>query len=308
MAAGGNNIVYPTAAATGSFWLTTWRTDGGGRMLSYDGGGPGTMVGNIPLMNLQKGPTDAIIGHIQTSVGIQNDAMTIETETLVTNNRPYMIIGLPRLTQEGRKRSKLTQINEVYIRLNALLTTEPTGTLGINGILNEDDGTEKLSNGTFTGSATGWTLEAGWTYGANAVSHSGASDTVSQTDLDVLPGRIYKLVYTISAITGTSGIYPTLGGVNGTTRTTAGIYTEYIRCGSTDRKLAFTAGASFSVTLDTVSLKSGAGETQKTGIYTSQLLFYRDIGDAFDVTFYEATASMTALEELEIQFFDPSKD
>lgn len=41
-------------------------------------------------------------------------------------------------------------------------------------------GTELITNGTFTGSASGWTLGAGWAYGANAIAATAASTSAQQ--------------------------------------------------------------------------------------------------------------------------------
>jgi hypothetical protein len=40
--------------------------------------------------------------------------------------------------------------------------------------------TELITNGTFTGSATGWTLGSGWAYGSNNVASTNATATLSQ--------------------------------------------------------------------------------------------------------------------------------
>ncbi len=77
-------------------------------------------------------------------------------------------------------------------------------------------GGEMVTNGSFAGASTGWTLGAGWTYNANAVDRDGAG-TATMTQATVIPvaGGIYKVVYTISAYTdGTVTV--SIGGTAGT--------------------------------------------------------------------------------------------
>ena len=58
-------------------------------------------------------------------------------------------------------------------------------------------GTEQLTNGTFTGSAAGWSLAAGWAYGTNNVVHSGGVSTLAQAL--VLGAGWYKWSYTVTS-------------------------------------------------------------------------------------------------------------
>jgi hypothetical protein len=87
--------------------------------------------------------------------------------------------------------------------------------------------TEIITNGTFTGSASGWSLGAGYTYSSNTVLHSSnGTAPLSQSLAGKLePGFRYQLTYTLSAMTAGS-VIPTVGGTVLTSRTTAGTYTE----------------------------------------------------------------------------------
>lgn len=110
-----------------------------------------------------------------------------------------------------------------------------------------------VANGTFTGSATGWTLGAGWAYGSNAVSHtSGTATLVPNPAVNIVIGGVYTLTYTV---TGRSAgtITPTLGGVAGTARTTNGTFIQAITA-TTTGNLIFTPDTAFNGTIDNVSI------------------------------------------------------
>ncbi len=63
--------------------------------------------------------------------------------------------------------------------------------------------TDLVTNGTFTGSANGWTLENSWTYNTNRVANSADGETSrllqSISNLDKFPGNIVPLTFTVGA-------------------------------------------------------------------------------------------------------------
>jgi len=63
-------------------------------------------------------------------------------------------------------------------------------------------GSELVTNGTFTGSATGWTLGSGWTYGTNNVSYDGVAITLMSQAMSTVAGIMYKIEFDISGSTG----------------------------------------------------------------------------------------------------------
>jgi hypothetical protein len=109
-----------------------------------------------------------------------------------------------------------------------------------------------LTNGSFTGSATGWTLTAGWTYGSNAVSHTAGTTTLSSTTLNIIIGGVYTLTYTISGVSAGT-VTPTLGGVAGTARSTNGRFIQAFTA-TTTGTLIFTPTTTFNGTIDDVSI------------------------------------------------------
>lgn len=82
------------------------------------------------------------------------------------------------------------------------------------------DGLEKVTNGTFTGAATGWTLGAQWAYGSNKVAKVvGGVTTLSQLAAGMVSApvadEIYLLDFEVSGLSGGS-IIPSIGGTAGT--------------------------------------------------------------------------------------------
>lgn len=69
----------------------------------------------------------------------------------------------------------------------------------------------QITNGTFTGSATGWTLASSWTYGSNAVSAvysaTPANNTITQSNVFVNYTSTYSVTVVITAHTGNVSVY-----------------------------------------------------------------------------------------------------
>lgn len=116
--------------------------------------------------------------------------------------------------------------------------------------------TDHVTNGTFAAD-TDWTKGTGWTIAAGVADAAGAiSTSISQNSaLSLKYGRAYTVTYTITRAAGT--ITPVIGGTAGTTRNSAGTYTEVIIAGQYDRTIVFNT-AGFTGTLDNVSVKSTA--------------------------------------------------
>lgn len=111
---------------------------------------------------------------------------------------------------------------------------------------------EKITNGTFTGSATGWTLGTGWTYGSNKVTKTAGTPSDLEQDVTVTAGNRYLTTYILTRTAGT--MTPRLGGVDGTARSVAGYYSEEI-VATTTGNLKFQGDASFAGTVDGVTCR-----------------------------------------------------
>jgi hypothetical protein len=157
---------------------------------------------------------------------------------------------------------QLPQTDTFYGIVDKLIMADPS-TLGA----------EKLTNGTFTGSAANWTLAAGWTYNSNAVDKDGDGvGTLSQTAGNMVTppvaDEIYLLEFTISNWTvGT--VVPSLGVVNGASVGEDGTYYQLILARDAGN-LIFTPSNTARFTIDTVSLKEVTGGDMHVagGIYS----------------------------------------
>ena len=210
----------------------------------------------------------------------QKQAFTDQDATTPTTN-PIILDAAGRATFyiSGSYRYRLFDSNDVLIEdtddVNSFTSTSASGqayfeSFSGNGTqttftTSQDLGTdEKLlmvyvdqglqeysTNGTFA-TDTDWTKGTGWTIGSGVATASGAISTaIEQTsNVTLIEGQSYTVTMTITASVG--GLIPSIGGTNGTERTSSGTYTETIIAGST-QVIAFT-GNGFTGTLDDVSV------------------------------------------------------
>ena len=92
-------------------------------------------------------------------------------------------------------------------------------------------GPELVTNGDFTGNATGWTLGTGWAYDTNNITATTAANDTNarQTGVSLVNGGTYEITYTISGYSA-GGVQVRIFGTNmrgtATTRSANGTYTE----------------------------------------------------------------------------------
>lgn len=108
--------------------------------------------------------------------------------------------------------------------------------------------TEYLSNGSFTGNATGWTAGAGWAYSSNNVAKTGGTGTLSQAIATMVTvpqlGERFLLNFTISGWSAGSPAVTFMGGTgSGTTVTANATYARTITTTSATGALTFTPAA-----------------------------------------------------------------
>ena len=131
---------------------------------------------------------------------------------------------------------------------------QDAGTASENLLIFIDDvRPEHVINGDFV-TDTDWTKGTGWVIGTGVATATTADTALSQTSgiIDIIEGVSYTITYTITRSAGS--IIPSIGGVNGTSRDSAGTYTETIIAGAT-QAIAFT-GTGFTGTVDNVSVKT----------------------------------------------------
>jgi hypothetical protein len=115
------------------------------------------------------------------------------------------------------------------------------------------NGENLVVNGSFTENATGWTLGTGWSYGSNKVTHtSGTTTVVPNPALTVTATKIYVVTYTVSGRT-TGSVTVSIGGVDGTARSTNGTFSQNITATGTGN-LTFTPTTGFDGSIDEISV------------------------------------------------------
>jgi len=136
-------------------------------------------------------------------------------------------------------------------------TTTPNSPLTVKGINNiASVGTNLVTNNTFTGSATGWTLGTNWAYNSNNVIHTaGAAGDLSQ-NFTAVAGAYYEIDFAINSNTNGGCITPKLGTSNGLSNCNANqSVTQVIKANASGSiALTFSAASTFNGTIDNVYL------------------------------------------------------
>lgn len=162
-----------------------------------------------------------------------------------------------------------------YIRVSSEADTLQTVTDRDNNTTNDiqvfTNFTEKLTNGSFTGSSSWWSLWSWWTYSANAVHKSSNGTKILSQSVSVFKGGLYKLTYTISNWTvGT--VTPVVWWVTCTTRSSNGTYTQYVLA-TNNSILTFTPSNTARFTIDSVSLTEMSWwNVRSWNLYTRELI------------------------------------
>lgn len=83
-----------------------------------------------------------------------------------------------------------------------------SGQIQVDTVTAQTLGTEKVSNGSFTGNATWWSLASGWSYSSNNIYANGTNAASAQQTFSVSPSTLYKIKFSISGgNSGTMRIY-----------------------------------------------------------------------------------------------------
>lgn len=121
-------------------------------------------------------------------------------------------------------------------------------------------GSELVTNGTFTGAATGWTA-TNWSYAANKVSHNTGNVSALSQSISIVLNTVYLVQWEVTAWTAGSFTI-TIGGTEITgystieTQTTGVSRGKYVGGSTGSLTLAFTPSSDCDVTLDNISVKA----------------------------------------------------
>lgn len=120
-----------------------------------------------------------------------------------------------------------------------------------------DTGAELILNGTFTGSATSWTLGTGWTYSGNTARALNPTGTLSQTvPITIEVGKTYYAQWEIP-LCFVGNVVVTIGGQSYTC-SHATLYKEIFTATDTN-SIVFTPSANAWIHIDNVSVKEITG-------------------------------------------------
>lgn len=129
---------------------------------------------------------------------------------------------------------------------------------------------ERVSNGTFTGSATGWTLSTGWVYSSNSVSHTTNGAGGLSQNLSLNLGERFEVTLTLSNVTS-GGVTVTVAGTYLGAASTNGTFTYRGTVNSTTTTIVINPSAiTARLTIDDVSLKVLSGGQISAGDATIQ--------------------------------------
>lgn len=143
----------------------------------------------------------------------------------------------------------LTLAHPVTLTTSSVLTFNPVYMIEV-ALTGQVKGVDRVVNGNFAAD-TDWTKGSGWSIAAGVASATTSSAALSQTIASIVAGATYSVTYTVTRSAGS--VRPSLGGVNGTSRSTSATFTDNIVAGA-GGVLAFT-GTGFTGTIDVVSVK-----------------------------------------------------
>ena len=194
------------------------------------------------------------------------------------NAQPVKILsGSDWGTVAGIMKHKVGSLNTLAAGATGYAIVEP-GPNYAYAFAAQSGGSDVLTNGTFGGSATGWSLGSGWSYSGGAVVASTASSTLKQLKANMATpwtsGLLYQVSFTVSAYSagylkvGTNTTPSQYLDADGNTIQIAadGTYYATIQADSHTDGIVIT-GVGFSGTVDTVALKPCAILTVRGSLY-----------------------------------------
>lgn len=144
-------------------------------------------------------------------------------------------------------------------------------------------GSELVTNGSFTGGTTGWTLGTNWAYGTDAavLTNSGSSGTLSQS-ITLEADTYYYLAWTQKhSIAFNAYIYPTLGSEYGQLATSRNANTQYMNT------------TFYSASAGSVALVFNVSDALNTGTVTIDDVSLKKITKATSVATFMQSAKAT---------------
>lgn len=154
------------------------------------------------------------------------------------------------------------------------------------------DSSDAILTETFTGSATGWTLETGWAYNDNNIKWDDGGNEeefIAYRSISVVSGVTYLVTFDVSGFVDTDGstLNVKLGGTQVVTVTANGAYSNSVVCGSSNTKIEFVStesavGGTDTWTIDNVTVTIRVAAKIGDGGTTN----YLEIRDNGDINFF----------------------
>jgi hypothetical protein len=160
-----------------------------------------------------------------------------------------------------------TATNGVVYPVKIQLLADNTMQLTVNGVAASAGlGAELLTNGSFTGNATGWTLQTGWAYGTNNAVATNAAQYAAGFQAVGTLGKPTQISFDITARSSGS-LVGRFGGVSGYSKNSTGAYlASAIVSGGTGVGFNTDSVAVTNATVDNVSAKLINNNTDTTAI------------------------------------------
>lgn len=210
-------------------------------------GGTTTSSAKFAVMNMAGGTPTASI-----SANSGNNALYFTGDgTLATTNRQTLTLGNSS-TYNTTGNILLHPNGTGYVGIG---TSNPTALLALKGTNTDATlGSEKVTNGGFTGSATGWILGTGWAYNSNNVSKTPGTASSLEQDVSAVAGETYAVSFTVSNMNQGS-VGAEIGGTIGTGTYTniTGFYQIITAVNSGNLKIV--ASSTFNGVVDGVTVK-----------------------------------------------------
>ena len=172
------------------------------------------------------------------------------------SNIPVSSIGLQCRTAVDVYLATTPTPSQAYWTLKASYVE----TFDLNGLpIGAKRSANLVTNGTFTGAITGWTIGAAWQYTTGtAEKFQAGTTTLSQATCLPTTGNIYEVVYTIAGYS-TDTVRASFGGVNGVARGADGTFKEYVKATDSTSALTFTPTNTNRCTIDDVAVYTLTG-------------------------------------------------
>ena len=114
-------------------------------------------------------------------------------------------------------------------------------------------GSDKVANGSFTGSANSWTLGTGWAYSSNNVTKTAGTASILEQNVTAVASETYRVKFTVTSWSA-GCVTPYIGGVAGSPLCGNATNHEQVIVATGTGNLQFSANSTFAGTIDTVSV------------------------------------------------------